>query len=440
MSAEATTIQNASAGLRAALQDAETAFAANNPVSAARFERACAVMPGGNTRSALHFEPFPLTMQAGEGATLVDVDGHRYADFIGDHTAGLFGHSNRVIRDAMRRAMEEGMTLGTPNQYDAELATLICERFASVERVRFTNSGTEANLMALTAAREHTGRHNVMVFEGAYHGGVLLFGGSNPARNAPYPVVMAPYNNEQQTADLLGAHASELAAVLIEPMLGTGGAIPARRAFLQMLRDQCDRHGIVLIFDEVMTSRLSPGGLQQFWDITPDMTTFGKYIGGGVTFGAFGGRADIMDRFDPRRSDAIAHAGTFNNNVLTMAAGVAALGEVYTPDIAQAHTVRGEGFRADLNAVAGRAGVPVQATGIGSILHLHWQSGTISSPADLLPVAPELRRYFHLDMLGQGYYFSQKGFLTLSLPLSEADYAGFLAAFEQTLSRIRQRC
>ncbi len=438
MSVETIAAQTASAGLRSALRDSETAFADENPNSAARFDQSCAVMPGGNTRSALHFDPFPLTMRSGDGATLTDVDGHRYADFIGDHTAGLFGHSNRIIRDAMRSAMDAGLTLGSPNRYDAELAELLCDRFRSVQRVRFTNSGTEANLMALTAAREHTGRSKVMVFAGGYHGGVLMFGGVNPGRNAPYPVVVAPYNNEQATADLFARHAGELAAVLIEPMLGTGGAIPARRAFLQMLRDQCHQHGVVLIFDEVMTSRLSPGGLQQLWEVTPDMTTFGKYIGGGTTFGAFGGAAAIMDRFDPRRSDAIAHAGTFNNNVLTMAAGVAALGEVYTAQVAQAHTVRGEGFRASLNAVAQRVGAPVQATGLGSMLHLHWQTGSITSPADLLPVAPELPRFCHLDMLRQGYYFSQKGFLTLSLPLSEADYTGFLAAFERTLERIMQ--
>ena len=179
----------------------------------------------------------------------------------------------------------------------------------------------------------------------------------------PFPYVFARYNDLEGTQALIERHAHELAAIIIEPMMGAGGCIPAEPDFLAGLRDAATRHGIILIFDEVMTSRLSPGGLQARLGIIPDMTTFGKYLGGGMSFGAFGGRGSIMERFDPSRPDALPHSGTYNNNVLTMAAGVAGLSRVFTPEAADALTATGERFKARLNAIGLRRGVPVQVTG-----------------------------------------------------------------------------
>ena len=231
--------------------------------------------------------------------------------------------------------------------------------------MRFCNSGTEANLFALSLARVATGKPAIMVFEGSYHGGVFFFGTADGSPiNAPFPFVVAPYNDEETAARLIAEHAHELAAVLVEPLQGWAGAIPGEHAFLQALREATAAHGVLLVFDEVMTSRLSTGGLQSVLGITPDLTTLGKYLGGGLAFGAFGGRADLMSRFDPSRPDALPHAGTFNNAVLTMAAGAAGLTRVYTEAEVQRLNGLGDRLRDRLNAFAARDGAPVPRHGL----------------------------------------------------------------------------
>jgi glutamate-1-semialdehyde 2,1-aminomutase len=303
--------------------------------------------------------------------------------------------------------------------------------------VRFCNSGTEANLMAVAAARASTGRSAILAFNGAYHGGMLGFANGGGPLNAPYPTVLAEYNDGEGTLDLIDQNAKALAAILIEPMMGGGGGIPADHSFLEALRERATRHGIVLIFDEVMTSRISAGGLQAKLGVVPDMTTLGKYIGGGMSFGAFGGRREIMSRFDPRRADAWAHAGTFNNNVLTMAAGVAAMSSVYTPEAAEQLTAHGDCLRDRLNTIGRQRGLPVQVTGAGSILAMHFQTKPIRRPADAKETPAEVRGLFHLEMLRSGYYLARRGFISLSLPLVTADYDGFTAAFEGFLDEHR---
>src|SRR5216683_3256418 len=286
--------------INAALAEAEEQYRAQNPKSLAQHRAACAAMPGGNTRSAIHVDPFPVTMVRGEGARLWDLDGHEYADFLSEFTAGIYGHSHPVIHRAIAAALEGGLNFGAHNEAEARFAAAICARFPSIDLVRFTNSGTEANLMTVNTARAATKREEILVFEGGYHGGVLNIAAGVPAINAPYKFVMAPYNDLAATRDIVAAHKDLLAAILLEPMQGGGGCIPATVEFLKGLRALADANDIVLIFDEVMTSRLSPGGLQEATGVTPDMTTLGKYIGGGMSFGAFGGKAALMSLFDPR--------------------------------------------------------------------------------------------------------------------------------------------
>jgi glutamate-1-semialdehyde 2,1-aminomutase len=420
--------------LEDALKDAEARYVAANPKSRARDAAAARSLPGGNTRSILFYPPFPVTMTRGEGARLFDLDGHEYLDFLGEYTAGLYGHSDPVIHTAVKQALADGIVLGAPNRYEAELAKLMCERFPSVELVRFCNSGTEANLNALSGARAATGRSHILVFEGAYHGGMLSFAHGSSPMSIPFPYVFARYNDLEATQTLIERHKDQLAAIIIEPMMGAGGCIPAEPGFLAGLRAAASRHGIILIFDEVMTSRLSPGGLQATLGIIPDMTTFGKYLGGGMSFGAFGGRADLMSRFDPNRPDALPHSGTYNNNVLTMAAGVAGLSRVFTRQAASALTDRGERLKARLNAIGENSGVPVRVTGIGSILCMHFQHEPIRQPDDTLHTPAAARALFHLEMLRRGFYVARRGFIALSLPLTEADYEAFAAAFEDFLS------
>jgi glutamate-1-semialdehyde 2,1-aminomutase len=420
--------------LARALAEARAAFAAANPKSRARFEAAAKVMPGGNTRTVLFYVPFPLCIARGDGARLWDVDGHEYVDFLGEFTAGIYGHSHPAIRAAIDAALDEGINLSGHNRLEAELAAVVCQRFASIEQVRFTNSGTEANLLALAAATAYTRRRKIMVFEGAHHGGVLTFAAGPSPANVPHDYVLAPYNDPEQTLSLIRAHGDALAAILVEPMLGAGGCIPGEPGFLAGLREAATRHGIVLIFDEVMTSRLAPGGRQSELGITPDLTTLGKYVGGGSSFGAFGGRAEIMRLFDPRRPDALAHAGTFNNNVVSMAAGIAGMTRVFTPAACRALNGRGTALREALNAVCRRHGAALQVTGLGSIMSLHAIATPIRAPADLAGADPAVRDLVFFDLIARGYYLARRGLISLSLPIGDDETSGLVAALDAILA------
>ncbi len=424
------------AGIDAALAEAREAYIAHNPASLARYGEATAVMPGGNTRTVLHYDPFPLAMTRGEGCRLWDADGAVYVDFLGEYTAGLYGHSHPAIRAAVDRALDGGISLGASNMLEARFARAVCARFG-LGRVRFTNSGTEANLMALAAACAISGRRDVLVFTGGYHGGVFTFAGGGSPINAPFGFHVAPYNDTEAALALIARHGADLAAILIEPMQGSGGCIPAEPAFLAALREAATRCGALLIFDEVMTSRLAPGGLQSLRGVRPDLTTLGKYIGGGMSFGAFGGRAEIMDRFDPRRPDALPHAGTFNNNVLTMSAGLVGLTEIYTPQAAAALNARGDALRDRLNALCRAADAPMQFTGLGSMLSVHFRRGPIRNAADAAAGDQKLKELFFFDMLAAGIWLARRGMMALSLPIGDAECDRLAGAVEEFLSSRR---
>ena len=419
--------------LEDALVEARQTYAAARPLSAARHETATRVMPGGNTRSVLFHGPFPFTAERGEGCFLHDVDGHRYVSMIGEYTAGLFGHSHPAIRAAVLRALDSGVNLTAHNRFETEFATLIRDRFPSIETLRFTNSGTEANLLALACATIATKRRTILGFRGGYHGGLMTFGpGANPI-NVPHKVVLAGYNDAAEATALAREHAGDLAAIILEPMLGGGGCIAASDDFLRTLRALADETGAVLIFDEVMTSRLAPGGLQELTGVTPDLTTLGKYVGGGMSFGAFGGREALMAIFDPRRADAVPHAGTFNNNTLTMCAGIAALSEIYTPAVATTHNAHGDALRDALNALAAARGLPMRVTGRGSMMAFHFLGRPPTNAEEAARGDQGLKELLFLDLLERGFYIARRGMVALSLMVGAEERAGFLRAVDDFL-------
>jgi glutamate-1-semialdehyde 2,1-aminomutase len=418
-----------------ALAEARETYARRRPQSLARHAEAAEVMPGGNTRTVLFHGPFPLTVMQGEGCRVTDADGLTYVNMAGEYTAGLFGASHPAIRAAVIRALDGGLNLTAHNSFEARFARLVCDRFPSIDQVRFTNSGTEANLLALACATIGTGRRTILGFEGGYHGSLFGFPrGAPPAVNVPHRAVVAPYNDLDAARAVARENAADLAAIILEPMLGGGGCIPAEPPFLEGLRALADETGAVLIFDEVMTSRLAPGGLQEATGVTPDLTTLGKYVGGGMSFGAFGGRVGLMAMFDPRRADAVPHAGTFNNNTLTMSAGIAALGEIYTPTEAVAHNARGDALRAALNAVAARCDVPVQVTGRGSMMAFHVAPRAPRNAADAAAANQPLKELLFLDLLERGFYIARRGMVALSLAVGEAERAAFADAVGEVLA------
>ncbi len=427
----------AGAALDAALDDARARYADRRPRSAEQARAAAEVLPAGSTRSVLDFAPFPFRVARADGAELIDVDGHRYLDLLGDYTAGLLGHNPPEVADAVRAVLDRGWSLGAVADGEHRLAELLTDRFPSMDQMRFTNSGTEANLMAINLARHATGRNRVLIFDGAYHGGLLYFGAAGAALQAPFDYVRARYNDLDSVAEALAEHGHDVACLLVEPMMGAGGCLPGRPDFLAGMRRLCAEHGVILIFDEVMTSRMSTGGAQQRLGVVPDMTTLGKYLGGGMTFGAFGGSSELMGAFDPARGGQLTHGGTFNNNSMTMTAGVAAVERILTAEALDRLFAEGEELRERIGPILAPAGL--SATGWGSLIGLHAVPGPVEGPADLADAdSRRIELLFH-ELLEREVYMATRGFIALSLAVTPADLDAVVEALSDAVESLLGR-
>ena len=423
-------------------------------------EQASRYLPGGDTRASAHYGPFPLFMSRGEGCHLWDVDGRELCDFMNNFTSLIHGHAHPATVRAVSEQIARGSAYAAPSETQIELARMICERVPSVEELRFTSSGSEATNMCLRAARAFSGRSRVAKIEGGYHGSheigemslLPLPGVAGPLeRPETLPpdrsingsevrdVVTIPYNEIEIARDLIGRHADELAAVIVEPVLGSMGMIPAAPEFLAALRELTLEHGVLLIFDEVITLRLGPGGVQGALGITPDLTAMGKIIGGGLPVGAFGGRREIVEVFNPQRRDTIMHASTFSGNALTMAAGIAALSD-YGPEQVERINGLGDRLRGELNRAFAAAGIRGRATGLGSILGLHLGDGEIRHARDTLRGMAESGRtiqLLHLGLLRRGVFSAPRGMLCVSTPMGEAEIDSAAAATAEALAELR---
>ncbi|EAT78960.1 hypothetical protein HBI56_164500 [Parastagonospora nodorum] len=403
------------------LEELERWYIKTNPGSAAIFNTATSVMPGGNTRTVLHHTPFPLVLESGKGTMVTSKDSKEYIDFVSEYSAAMYGHSHPKLHEAINEAMERGMQLGSVMGKEAEFATLIQKRFPSMELMRFTNSGTEATTMAVAAALAFTGRKKLIVFRNGYHGSTLSFGDSSgPNLNLPHDIIIAPYNDIATTQPLI---TTDIGAIIVEPLQSAGGCIPGTCEFLHFLRDAATASGAILIFDEIVTSRLDYHGMQGYWDITPDMTTLGKYIGGGFSFGCFGGRRDIMAQFDPRHAGHLSHSGTYNNNVFTMLAGIAGAKLITPEEIARINTL-GDRTRKGIQDIVDAKGVAgFKAVGFGSAVGMQIQGSAAGVMRDVI--------YFHL--LRQGIVIARRGFLMFNLMHTDEHVDEFLSCFAKTI-------
>ncbi|KAF2007183.1 PLP-dependent transferase [Amniculicola lignicola CBS 123094] len=418
-----------------ALEASKARYAARHPTSLKLHEEAVKSLPGGNTRSLLHNAPFPIFMSKGEGYRVSDEDGHTYTDFVGELTAGLYGHSQSLIQQALIDSITKtGLNLGATTKLESQHAALLCSRF-HLDHIRFTNSGTEANLHAIQGARRFTGKRKIVVFTGGYHGAVFMFG-DEPAENVvdKEDWIIAKYNDLEDTrAKIEGS--SDVAAVLVEGMQGSGPCIEATHAFLHQVQESAKKVGALFILDEVMTSRLSPGGLQDLEDLKPDITSLGKYLGGGITFGAFGGREDVMAVYDPRDGKALAHSGTFNNNTLGMVAGYTGLSQVYTPDVIKEFNAKGDQFRERLQGLS--KGTKMTVTGRGSMIGVHFVKDgkkEIRSIGERLDDT-ELKDLFWLDMMESGFWVTKRGIIALILGTPDDALNSFVECVEEFLTR-----
>ncbi|KAF4971857.1 hypothetical protein FZEAL_9737 [Fusarium zealandicum] len=421
--------------LQAELDAATARYESRNSRSKALHEEAVKTLPGGNTRTVLHASPFPVVIKSGAGYQVTSEDGHTYTDFTGEFTAALYGHSNPVILSAIRDVLDNtGMNVGGTTRQEQIFARELCQRF-KLEHVRFANSGTEANIHALAAARAFTKKRKVVTFGGGYHGAVLGFKGGKPeANNVDMDDwIMARYNDVESARNAIETEG--VAAVLVEGMQGSGGGLPGQPEFLQGIQEAASKAGVLFILDEVMTSRLSAGGIAELRGLKPDLTTFGKYLGGGLAFGAFGGRADIMAAFDPRLPGALSHSGTFNNNTLVTHAGYAGLTKVYTPEVAAEFTRAGDNLREKLNEVT--KGTRVVFTGLGTIMGVHFpKDGTrVFERSGEVEELDGLRDLFWLEMMEEGFWIVRRGFIAfvLETPASEFDSVSMHIGYIRTL-------
>lgn len=421
--------------LQAELDAATARYAERNPRSKALHDEAVKSMPGGNTRTVLHVGPFPVVMKSGKGFQITSEDGHTYTDLTAEFTAALYGHSNPVILSTISDVLQNtGMNIGATTSQEQVFARELCRRF-HIEHVRFANSGTEANLHALAAARAFTKKRKVVAFGGGYHGGVLGFAGDKPGANNvdPEDWIVAKYNDLESARSAISTEG--VAAVIVEGMQGSGGAITGKPEFLKGIQEAAAQAGVLVILDEVMTSRFTAGGLAELRGLKPDLKTFGKYLGGGLAFGAFGGRSDVMAAFDPRLPGALSHSGTFNNNTLVTHAGYAGLTKVYTPEVASQFTKRGDELRERLNEVT--KGTRVCFTGMGTILGVHFpEDGTRDiERGGVVKENPGLRTLFWFDMLEEGFWVVQRGFIALVLETPESELERFVRCVEAFVSK-----
>ncbi|KAL7914728.1 pyridoxal phosphate-dependent transferase [Trichoderma velutinum] len=429
--------QDSAHKLSLALSEAKALYVTRNAKSQAIHEQATKSFPGGNTRTVLHTDPFPICMKSGQGYQLTSEDGNTYTDLTCEFTAALYGHSNPVILDAVSNALKTvGMNVGATTSQEQLFAREMCQRFG-LERVRFTNSGTEANLHALAAARVFTNKRKVVVFNRGYHGGVLGFKDGKPAPNNvdPNDWIVVKYNDVDGAIQAIQSEG--VAAVLVEGMQGNGGCILGTPEFLTGIQDAAAKAGVVFILDEVMTSRISTSGFAGFRGIKPDLKTFGKYLGGGLAFGALGGRADIMAAFDPRLSTSISHSGTFNNNTLVTHAGYAGLSKIYTPDVADKFTEMGSAFLSKLQEAV--KGTRITFTGIGSVLCSHFIEGDVEvkdiASGDDVQENEALKDLFWFEMLEQRFWVTRRGFIALVLETPKSELDRFVDAVKAFVSK-----
>src|SRR5215207_6305781 len=434
-------------------------FRASSPRSAAAHETARRVMPGGDTRTVAFHAPYPLVITEGRGCRVQDADGRMYIDLLNNYTSLIHGHAHPAVVAAVSERLPFGTAFPAPNEAQTRLAQIIVDRVASVDMVRFCNSGSEAVMNALRAARAFTNRDLIVKMEGGYHGTyddvevsvrpdphdpaagpdrapTAVLGTRGVPENTIDNVLVTPLNDIEAVERLMRERGTEIAAVIVEPVMGSAGMLPGDQAFVEALRALTLEHEALLIFDEVMSFRLEPGGMQQHYRVRPDLTTFAKIIGGGFPVGGFGGRASVMEQFDPLRPAALSQSGTFNGNLITMVAGVAAM-EAYTPVEVGRINALGERLRDGLRAALQDADVPAAVTGYGSFAGVHLGASAVRSYRDAALTDKGLGRLLHLALLLEGIYVAPRRMMCASTAMDDATIDEVLAGFRRAIGAIR---
>lgn len=392
------------------------------------YEKAQNVIPGGVDSPVRAFKSVggtPLFIKKGEGAYLVDVDNNRYVDYVQSWGPLIFGHANKTIEKAVIKAVKKGLSFGAPTKAETKLARLICSLFPEIDKVRFVSSGTEAVMSAIRLARGFTCKDDIIKFEGCYHGhsdsllvqagsGAVTFGTpSSPGVPADLTkhTLLAKYNDIKSVKECF-KNSKNIACIIIEPLAGNMGFVPADAKFLEELRVLCDKHGTLLIFDEVMSGfRASLKGAQGIYSTVPDLVTFGKVIGGGMPVGAFGGRAEIMDKLSP--DGPVYQAGTLSGNPVAMAAGLASLEQILDDEELYIRLEKkAKRLVEGLKAAAQASGITLQVSAVGSMFGFFFNDKPVKNFEDALKSNTQCFAAFHQGMLSEGFYFACSQFET----------------------------
>lgn len=443
-------------GIHETLDQERAAYAARRPKSKIRQHEAAKYLPGGSSRATAYFDPYPFFVDHAEGHYVHDVDGNSYLDFMINATTYIVGHANPKVVQAVQDQAGKGLSYSAPTDVQVRLAKRLVEQVPSLDKIRFTNSGTEGTMNAIRMARAYTGKPKYAKFEGGYHGNSeevsvsvsppaekLDPDGYNPVPEWPGQpsgvtddVVILPYNNLEVSEDIIRRHKDELSCVIMEPVLSNVGYVPGTPDFLKGMRKLTIELGIVLIYDEVQSFRLSPGGAQEMFDVIPDVTCFGKIIGGGLPVGAWGGRNDLMELYDNQKGAAVSHAGTFNANPTTMAAGEATMDQL-TPEVYNRMNTLGDSLRAKLRAVFDELEVDVKVTGIGSLFGIHFTDADVTDYRSALKADKAKLNAFYMGMVNEGILMFAKGIGALNMHTTEDEVDEFVSAARKVVQRIR---
>ena len=419
------------------------------------FERAQLFIPGGVNSPVRAFRSVggtPLFFKSAKGSILTDVDGKNYIDYIGSWGPMILGHCHKPIVETLKKATENTTSFGTPTELEADIAELICEMVPAVEKVRMTNSGTEACMSAIRVARGYTNKEKFIKFEGNYHGhadaflikagsGAITLGFPNSpgvTKGTAQDTLLAPYNDLSAVKKIIEDNPNQIAAIILEPVAGNMGCIPPKKGFLEGLRSLCNEHDIVLIFDEVMTGfRLSKGGASEYYGVTPDMVTLGKIIGGGLPVGAFGGKKEIMDMVAP--VGPVYQAGTLSGNPIAMGCGYTLLKELNkNPSIYSQLEENTAYFEKELRRVFDNKNLRYTINRVGSMISFHFDVDEVNNFDDACNANADLFKSLFHGVLKRGVYFAPSAFesLFLSTTHSKELLDNTIVAIEETLEEI----
>lgn len=403
----------------------EDEYRSRTASSAAAQTAAAAALPGGETRSVAFWPPYPVAFADAAGSRLVDLDGNEYVDLVNNYTSLVHGNAFRPVADAVAELAYGPLAFAATSARQVALARELIERVPTVDLVRFTSSGSEANALALRLARRATGRRRAVVFRHSYHSALPLLVEGEP------DVVVAQYNDPESLDAVID---DSIAAVFAEPFLGAGGVIPADPGFLTAVQQRAQRVGALFVLDEVQSLRTAHGGAQSAQDVTPDLTTMAKIIGGGFPIGAVGGRADLMRLTVEGTQERVSHAGTFNGHILACTAGLITLRNLGPATIAGLNH-RGAVLAAGIERVASSAGVTASASAAGSILQVHPAQRPLPLD-DQTPDQAAQTRALHMALLLEGIYTTPRGMVNLSTAIDDAELQRIIDGYGRAFARL----